>query len=211
MASLKEFAYENIKNKIINCELKPGSAIEEKDFIEVLNISRTPIREALSQLANENLVDIIPRRGIFVTQITLDSLRSLFQFREVLEPFMVKIATHNIPEEKIESFHRFFQEQRNGIDKADYQSYAMKDDEFHLLISDYCNNIYAVTTFQMLFNQNHRIRVLSNSNGNRMHESIEEHLRILECIKRRDERAAEAAMRDHMVNAKEHAFKLMKQ
>lgn len=211
MTSLKELAYERIKEKIINCELTPGSAIEEKALIEELGTSRTPIREALSQLASEELVEIVPRRGIFVADITVESLRSLFQFREVLEPFMARIATPNIPEEALLAYDALFRSYKENLDQVSQELYIRKDNEFHQLIADNCHNTYATLAYQMLYNHNQRIRVISNTYADRIDTSNNEHIAILAAFLRRDEDAVEEAMRNHMISAKEKASRLLMQ
>ena len=94
--SRKEIAYDYIKPKIVFCELKPGDILDEKKIIEELGFSRTPIREAISELAEEKLVTIMPRRGIVVTQISLKDVEDMLNARALLEPYIFQNAFPNV-------------------------------------------------------------------------------------------------------------------
>ena len=83
---LKDKAYEMIREKIVNCELAPGSVLNESELIEEIGASRTPIREALNKLEQENLVTIIPKKCIIVRGITIDDIAEVFDARAVIEP-----------------------------------------------------------------------------------------------------------------------------
>ena len=84
--SLKERAYRIIKDKIIRCEYMPGDFLNEKSLIEEIGASRTPIREALNKIEQENLVKIIPKRGVVVSEITMKDISEIFQVRECVSP-----------------------------------------------------------------------------------------------------------------------------
>lgn len=91
---LRDKAYEMIKEMIINCQLTPGEPISETELMKVVGSSRTPIREALNKLEHENLVTIYPKRGIFVTGITIKDVIDIYTIREVVEPLAAKL-NHN--------------------------------------------------------------------------------------------------------------------
>lgn len=93
--SLAEQAYRAIRRMIISLELRPGAVIDERFLIERLRIGRTPIREALRQLAREHLVDVYPRRGMFVTTVEVRDLASLSEVRSVLESYACLLAAEH--------------------------------------------------------------------------------------------------------------------
>ena len=84
--SLAERAYDEIRRMIIRLELAPGDVVREADLQVVLEMSRTPIREALQRLARDHFVTVIPRRGMFVSSIDVDELSMLYETRAVMEP-----------------------------------------------------------------------------------------------------------------------------
>ncbi|MGB4688905.1 MAG: GntR family transcriptional regulator, partial [Candidatus Nanopelagicales bacterium] len=90
--SLAEQAYSSIRRLIVTAELAPGSVLSEAELQDSLGLGRTPIREALRTLANDHLVDVYPRRGMFVAGVDVRDLRALSEVRAVLEPFAAGIA-----------------------------------------------------------------------------------------------------------------------
>ena len=101
-ASQSEEAYTQIRSMIVSLKLVPGSLINESELMETLRLGRTPIREALRALASEKLVDVYPRRGMFVTSVDVQNLSALSEVRSVLEIKAAGLAaTRSTSEEKI--------------------------------------------------------------------------------------------------------------
>src|SRR6266568_8196335 len=92
MASLADKAYHELRGLIVSLELAPGAVIDERELIERLGIGRTPVREALRRLAHDQLVEVYPRRGMFVTGVDVRELARLSEVREVLEPEAARLA-----------------------------------------------------------------------------------------------------------------------
>jgi len=90
--SLADQAFYAIRELIVTLELAPGAAINERELTERLTIGRTPVREALRRLAQEQLVEVYPRRGIFVTTVDVRDLAKLCEVRAVLEPEAARLA-----------------------------------------------------------------------------------------------------------------------
>ena len=86
--NLKEKAYAIIKNKIICCEYRPGQFLNEQELRESVGASRTPIREALNKLEQEGLLEILPKRGVLVRDITLQEVNAIFEIRCMIEPYV---------------------------------------------------------------------------------------------------------------------------
>ena len=94
----KTYSYRILRNAIMYLELKPGQAISEVELAEALNISRTPIREVLTQLKEENLVEVIPQVGTYVTKINLQLIEEAAFMRYILEKEVLKQACSSFPE-----------------------------------------------------------------------------------------------------------------
>src|SRR6266704_7108242 len=90
--SLADKAYQAIRELIVSLELAPGAVIDERELMERLEIGRTPVREALRRLAHERLVEVYPRRGMFVTGVDVRELARLSEVRELLEPEAARLA-----------------------------------------------------------------------------------------------------------------------
>ena len=96
--SLAEKAYDAIRDLIVSLELAPGAVIDERELMERLGIGRTPVREALRRLAHEGLVEVYPRRGMFVTGVDVRELARLSEVRAVLEPEAARLAAERATE-----------------------------------------------------------------------------------------------------------------
>lgn len=203
-ANLKERAYRIIKEKIISCQLPPGSILNERELVQEVGASRTPIREALHRLEKENLVLIIPQRGTFVCEITPKVINDIYQIREIIEPNLVSMVTPSIPEEVLLRFkHEFL-----GLAAYDYAVLAKRDHEFHFTIIDQVGNDCLKQLMENMYAQNERIRVLLTRLPQRMQETIEEHIAIIDGMLSRDCQRAAKAMRKHLIQSRHAAFRI---
>ena len=177
MTSIKEEVYKDIKRQIITCQYMPGDVIDEKELIQKYGVSRTPIREALNQLTDENLVTIVPRRGTFVAPISVKDVRDLYDYIEILEPYVVQHAGKYIPREELEHYLQIFSDEAS-MSQAEYTEY---DQEFHNLLITYCDNYYMAKTYANLQEHIQRVRMLTNA-GERITASRQEHMEIIEAM-----------------------------
>ena len=94
--NLRDKAYEVIKEKISNCEYQPGQFLIESELMKEVGSSRTPVREALNKLEQERLLKIMPKRGIYVNDITLGLVNEIFEVRLLVEPYIIQCYGKNI-------------------------------------------------------------------------------------------------------------------
>ena len=187
-SSLKQQAYTTLKNKLIRCEYKPGSIMNEADLCNDLNISRTPIREAVIQLEMENWLRVIPKKGIEVPPITIDDVMQIFDTRKVIEPLALRMgAAFHQPE-----MLRHLEEQFSMPEGATMESYQL-DTAMHLYLIDCCGNSFIIEMMHKVFERNTRIIISSPGNESHIHESRNEHIQILNlALDKKIEEACEA-------------------
>jgi DNA-binding GntR family transcriptional regulator len=202
--NLREKAYRIIKQLIITCAFDPGSILNERELVESIGVSRTPIREALNRLEKENLVTIIPQRGAFVSAITVKVINDIYQLREIIEPCVTAMVTPVFPAEGLEKYRQAFEE----LGPEDYDRLAKLDNELHCLLIDLAGNDFLNQVMANMYAQNERIRFRSNRLPQRVQESVDEHLTIIEAILARDPLAAQEAMRVHLAKSRQAAFKI---
>lgn len=200
--SLKERAYRIIRENIINLRFLPGSMLNEKDLVAQVGASRTPIREALSRLEQEQLVVILPQRGSFVAEITAKTINDVYQVREMLEPELVRLVMPVIVEESLLAFRKRFVTSADD----DYDAATTADNDFHNFVLRSCNNDYLLQMMGTLYAQNERIRILMIRAPLRLQASAYEHLAIIDAMLDRDAGRAVEAMRVHMANARRSAI-----
>ena len=194
--SLKQVAYETLKQKIVSCEILPGSTLTEDMLCEMLNASRTPVRDAVSRLEQEHLVSIKPKKGIRVNRVSMNSIRELFEVRCLLEPAAVLKYGNRIPDEVYARYTQLFHRQNLPAEE-----YFRVDDEFHQMFITASDNRYFQSVYAMIADQVQRYRVLT---ANRPRDEIaqEEHYEIAASCIRGEWGTASRLMLEHIENSK---------
>lgn len=195
----KKAAYEKIKNYILESGIKPGSPIDEQTLTEITGTSRTPVREALLQLSIEGLIEIIPKKGAFITRISLQDIIEIFQLREVVEGYAARLAASKINPDKLDEINNLFiiaKKEKNPSKKIEMH---MKSNELlHSYILECCGN----SRFQKIDNSyNNLVKLeinLTNSMKGIVEKSYLEHMAIIKALKSGNPDEAEKAMRKHI-------------
>lgn len=184
--SLSQKAYEQIRRKIVTLELPPGSIVDEGDLQTQLELGRTPIREALLRLSLEKLVTIIPRRGIFVTDIRITDLKQLFEVRMTLESLAARLAASRGTEEHWKRMRIALSNLPDHDHPAKNQALIVVDEMCHTIIYDAANNKFLEDTLTELYALSLRLWYFFLLKIGNMQSAIEEHIRILEALEARD-------------------------
>lgn len=197
--NLKEKAYDLIKNKIINLEFMPGDYLEEKKLSEVLDVSRTPIREALARLEAEMWVSNLPRKGIFVTQVDENMLNNIFEARKYFEPAILGMAFHNLSSIKL----NIFKERFINYESLNQEERDKLDNDFHLYILNSVDNFFVQSMMVTTFEHVVRVRKLSFDKKikKRITESNDEHIEVIDFILAGKKDEAVEAFRKHIENS----------
>lgn len=130
-AKNSEIVYQDLKRAIITIDLPPGTPIVEKELTRHYGISRTPLREAVLRLAEEGLLDVVPKSGTFVSRIPLSRLREAIIARRALEEVTVRAATRRSSESEIMSLRATIQHQKEMAELGDGEAFHQADDAFH--------------------------------------------------------------------------------
>lgn len=201
--SLTENAYEILKNAIINLDLKPGELIDVEVISEQLAISRTPIRTALNKLSEEDLIEMLPGKGTFVTHLTEKQARDLLNVRELLECYSVQLATELRTNEDLENIEYVIHKQEltfKGI-RDSQKEFLMYDAEFHNIISKISKNTYLEKQISLI--HTNCARYLNASSQDMVHTAaMQEHKELFEQLKNKDIDKAVLCMRNHIENIK---------
>lgn len=144
---LREQVFQSIKEAITDGLFKPGEKLSETDLADRLNVSRTPVREAIRQLAKTGLVQLQARKGAFVTSPTREDASQLYALREHLEAYAVELVRHNPPLEELRYYRSWFMSMNSTTTKEDY---LKADKEFHLMIYRASGNHYLEDTLRNL-------------------------------------------------------------
>lgn len=202
-AGKKELAYEIIKNKIIVGHLPPLMDISEEALQSELEISRTPIREALQQLQKEGFVYIYPRKGTIVSEVTQDLIREVYQLRLLNEAFIAKQACHTIPEEWLVEMKRRFAEPPPMEQHELRLFHIAMDRDLHVQFLHYCDNRFLQNIMAIVYDHNHRIRLKVSAPGEVSHDnSIAEHIEIIDAMLSQNAERIEQKVMEHITNSR---------
>lgn len=148
--------YETLKNKILNCVYKPGELIFEKDIVNELGVSRTPVREALNILSGEGLVRIIPKKGIQVASLSVKKASQIYELRKVLEALSISQAIKHIKPSDIDylsNLDRFLSE---SVDNSNVTDIFKRGMDIHLYIANLSGNEMLVKILKLLREESYR-------------------------------------------------------
>lgn len=198
-ASLTGLAYLQLRTAILEGRLKPGHAMVEEQLASELNISRTPLREALAMLKNEGLVEAIPYRGTFVSIPNRAQFIHIMQVRERLESLAIELAIDLIPEEEIERVRSFILEKYPLLRQGDYRADMECQHEFHGLAPRFSENLILKKLIHNLDEEAFRfLRGGEHFGPEELIASANEHLEILETYRKRDRVEAIERMTEHL-------------
>jgi len=193
--SLSQRAYRDIKHKIVTLNLPPGAVIDEAALQEELQLGRTPIREALKRLSLEKLVTIVPRRGMFVTDIGITDLKHLYEVRIEMEALAARLAARRGTE-------RHWQRMEAALQKvpgqSDYDALIAIDGACHEIMYEAAGNVFLSDTLNVLYALSLRLWYFVLADISDMHDTVLEHQAILDALRAGDEERAAALIRRHI-------------
>ena len=154
---LRQQVYEQIKHDIITCKLAPGEPLSENQFLDRFKVSKTPIREALTSLVQDGLLEYTPNRGFMVTPISVADIQEIFEARIFFETELFRLAVKNISDEEIEELER--QSQMDGDTKSpDYaETFLEKNRKFHMALAAAGGNNRLLWYYDTLMNEAQRL------------------------------------------------------
>jgi DNA-binding GntR family transcriptional regulator len=190
--------YEFLRRAIVRLDVEPGSAILEKDICASFDVSRTPVREALQRLAEEDLVNIYPHSGTFVSRISFKVAEEGFVLRRALEIESVRKACERVTEEGITQLDGIITRMRVILKENRLEDYLEEDDAFHAAIARMSGypRIWKFITLAKVHLD--RMRQLSAPVPGHLAEVTEQHAAIAQALQRRNAMQAELAMRIHL-------------
>lgn len=197
---LRDVVFNTLRQAILRGELKPGERLMEIQLANKLGVSRTPIREALRKLELEGLVNMVPRKGAEVADITEKSLRDVLEVRKALEELSVQLACEKITEEEIEELKRVAERFKDTLDDQDVTKIAEADVAFHDVIYTATDNQKLILLLNNLREQMYRYRVEYLKKEEAYPHLIAEHEELIDNISKRNKEEATRIMCEHIDN-----------
>jgi DNA-binding GntR family transcriptional regulator len=201
--ALTDWAYDAIKDSILNLRARPGSLLHIEKLAEELGISRTPVREALLRLQTEGLVRVQPRVGFFVVEMTPADLAGLLEVREWLESHATAKAASMLTDADLGYLDELMESTAKAIEQGDRKRYLEIEELFHGLFVERCGNKHLLSLMKSLDNMTRRERVLSVSSADNIRHSLAEHRRVVAALHERSPEKAGALMAAHISAVRE--------
>lgn len=205
--SLKDKIYDSLKAAITSMNIYAEDAelrLDERKLSNQLSISRTPIREALARLEQEGLVEIVPRRGVYIVRKTKTEILEMLTVWAALESMAARLITLHASDEEIASLRTLLTGYSKGQVKDHIDEYSENNINFHQAILKMSGNQLIFDTAENLFIHMRSIRARTIGEEDRAQRSIVDHLHIVEALEDRDTELAERLVREHTLNLAKH-------
>lgn len=200
----KTYSYRILRDAIMYLELKPGQALSEVELAEALNISRTPIREVLTQLKEEHLIEVIPQVGTYVTKINPQLIEEAAFMRFILEKEVLRLACSSFPESHLQRLKQnlTFQDMLRDTQGKEREFHKL-DNEFHGIIFHGLKNEHIWNSIHRLSTHYNRVRLLSEFKYG-FNKAIDEHHKIVEIIENKQVDQVEQIVYKHILEPKKN-------
>lgn len=197
-STLNQQAYETLLNMLFTGAIAMGAQLDERDLSNKLGVSRTPLREAVTQLVREGLVDYAPYKGHFVKEWNAKQVENLYIVRKSLEVLAIQLAIPKLSNEDIDSIQDILEQARQALDRSDILAYGHFDSQFHEFIVNKTNNETLIQSLERLSLQIQMVRTIANRDSDVVQRTTNERPRILEALKNRDVESATRLMGEHI-------------
>ncbi|MDR3429040.1 MULTISPECIES: GntR family transcriptional regulator [Silvimonas] len=190
--------YLDLRQRIVEMSMLPGTRIIERDLAAEHGTSRTPVHEAVQRLAEEGLIEIMPRVGTFVARIPLDALEEAMLVRTALELAIVEEAAKRTTPEGVSILRGILETQRNYTQAGDTRGFHQTDEAFHAALAELSGHPGVWPIILQAKTQIDRYRRLTLPLPGRMEGVVDEHDAVVDAIEAGAPEAALAAMRSHL-------------
>ena len=199
--SLKDHVYQYVSERINDGSLMPETKISEKMVIDDLNISRTPVREAMIQLAAEGYLENIPRKGFVVKQVDRKKAKEVYSLLGVLEGYAANEAVDKMAKEDLAAMRELYAKMETSLDSDDMRSYYSLQNQFHDIYIQKSGNQELARVIRMLkkifIRQSYATGNGSSDLKLDLKSTNDEHRFIIELFEQKSGQALEQYLRDH--------------
>ncbi len=200
---LRKQVYKLLREAILKGKLEPGEKITEVEVAEQLNVSRTPVREAIRMLELEEFIVIVPQRGVFVSGVkSKKEIDDIFQVRVELEGLAASLTAKNITPEQIDELNYYSNQIKKCIEDDDLKRCIKIDISFHQIIYEASENKWLQKFLDSLFEQMTRFRAQSLAQRGRMKKALNEHKELGAALSDGDSERARKLAREHIKGAR---------
>jgi DNA-binding GntR family transcriptional regulator len=187
-----------LRQRIVEMSMLPGARIIEREIAEELGISRTPVHEAVQRLADEGLVEVLPRSGTFVARIPLDALEQAMLVRNALETAIIEKAAQRASADGVARLRAILEEEEAAVEANDLRAFHRSDEQFHAALAELSGYPGVWPIILQAKTQMDRYRQLTLPLEGRMRGVLDEHRTVVDAVESGDPAQAVEAMREHL-------------
>lgn len=203
ITTIKQQVYEILRDDICSGVYEPGQQIQELELSKKLEISRSPIREALRQLVSEGLAVEFPNRGVFVKTYTAKDIEDVFDLRILLESYAIMRAGNHLTLEKHQELNDCMERLKTYHSQNDISRYVEEDTFLHQLIIQLSGNFLVISTYERVYAMVQRFRSYSLKSRKRFDDSLVEHMEIIKNLIAGNAKEADRINHEHLLLAKD--------
>jgi DNA-binding GntR family transcriptional regulator len=207
--TMTDVVYDQLRTAIVEMRIPPGEPVREADIAQGLNVSKTPVREALGRLEQDGLVELNSFRSAVVTDYTERDLQEIYELREIIEVAAARSAAESMSERGLADLGRIASECMRLSDEGGGPELVQLISEFDTVLFEEVQNRRIRTILANLAAHLTRIGLLTAGIPGRNAASVREHAQIYEAIERRDPEAAERFMRQHIRSVRDDQLRAL--
>lgn len=199
-----------LRQRIVEGQLAPGAKLNERELSESLQVSRTPLREAIKMLAAEGLVELLPNRGAVVAQMSVQDVADTFELIAGLEGQSGELAAARISDAQLAEIRALHYEMLAAFTRRDLATYYRLNALIHSHINAAAGNRALTQTWANVNARLQALRFRSNFDEAKWQHAMKEHDRMVELLAARDAAALRALMVSHLLNKRDAVLELMR-
>jgi DNA-binding GntR family transcriptional regulator len=207
--NLHEGTFQKLRSLLVEGVIAPGSKLNERALAESLNVSRTPIREAIKRLAADGLVELIANRGAIAVQLSHADVVHTFDVIAQLEGYSGELAAKNISSATLSELEALQYEMMASYARRDLSNYYKLNLRIHHLINQAANNPVLTQLFSQANARIEALRFRSNQNGVKWERAVEEHQEMIDALKTHDVERMRKVMIQHVMNKRDVVIELL--
>lgn len=202
-AALHEQVAQRLRQMLVEGRIAPGAKLNERELSELLQVSRTPLREAIKMLAAEGLVELVPNRGAIAVSLTEDDVRNTFEVMAGLEGLSGELAAQRITDAELAEIQALQFEMLAAYTRRDLSAYYALNARIHRAINAAARNPVLATVYNQVNARLQALRFRSNQDGEKWKNAVQEHERMIEALVARDGAALREVLAAHLRNKRD--------
>lgn len=197
---LHEQVAQRLRQMLVEGRIAPGAKLNERELCEALDVSRTPLREAIKMLAAEGLVELLPNRGAIAVSLGEDDIRHTFEVMAGLESLSGELAAQRITDQELAEIRAMHFEMLAAWTRRDLSNYYRLNALIHRAINAAAKNPVLCATYDRVNARLHALRFRSNQDEEKWKTAVKEHDQMVDALARRDAKAMRTVLSTHLQN-----------